>query len=74
MWLVIYFYFIQEEKARKEEEEAKRKADDDAKKKKVLASFQYTGYMQRVRSLRGQSSQWSGYKCSCPVWIWLTDR
>lgn len=54
--IVIHFCFFQEEKARKEEEEAKRKADDDAKKKKVLASFQYTGYMQRVKPLRGQRS------------------
>uniref|UniRef100_A0A8C1KFU5 Troponin T type 2b (cardiac) n=1 Tax=Cyprinus carpio TaxID=7962 RepID=A0A8C1KFU5_CYPCA len=40
-------YFFQEEKARKEEEDAKKKADDDAKKKKVLASFQYTGYIDK---------------------------
>lgn len=48
---------LAEEKARKEEEEAKRKADDDAKKKKVLASFQYTGYMQRTDKRGGPKKQ-----------------
>ncbi|XP_051997599.1 troponin T, cardiac muscle isoforms isoform X2 [Xyrauchen texanus] len=48
---------LAEEKARKEEEEAKRKADDDAKKKKVLASFQYTGYMQRTDKKGGPKKQ-----------------
>ncbi|KTG33902.1 hypothetical protein cypCar_00032403 [Cyprinus carpio] len=46
-----------EEKARKEEEEAKKKSDDDAKKKKVLASFQYTGYMQRTDKRGGPKKQ-----------------
>ncbi|KAI2663906.1 Troponin T, cardiac muscle isoforms [Labeo rohita] len=48
---------LAEEKARKEEEEAKRKADDDAKKKKVLASFQFTGYMQRTEKRGGPRKQ-----------------
>uniref|UniRef100_A0A8C2IVK9 Troponin T type 2b (cardiac) n=1 Tax=Cyprinus carpio TaxID=7962 RepID=A0A8C2IVK9_CYPCA len=50
---------LAEEKARKEEEDAKKKADDDAKKKKVLASFQYTRYMQRVMisEVKGHGAQ-----------------
>uniref|UniRef100_A0A8C2IU85 Troponin T type 2b (cardiac) n=1 Tax=Cyprinus carpio TaxID=7962 RepID=A0A8C2IU85_CYPCA len=52
---------LAEEKARKEEEDAKKKADDDAKKKKVLASFQYTRYMQRVMiSERGGPKKQTG--------------